>query len=415
MPLLYKLSISTLFQIISRFFSTFANFIAIILIAKSLGSFGLGQFNKVFAIIGILSLFIDFGINAYFIKKNKEEDLPALILLRLIIAIFISIFIIPIISFLPYNEILKTGFSGEEKNYILAMLSILFLYSFMYSQNSIFQKRERFDLMIYPNILYGIVVVIFSIYSFFSKNLLWFFAAQFFGVFTYVIISFLVLKIKISIKEVNLLNYFNKAKIIFKYSLPLGITLLLNVLYVKSDVLILSFFKSTNEVGIYTLAYKFFDFPLNISFFIVNAFYPVMLNKIKSDKKLFLNSFTKTALIIGLFGILISMICILFAPIITYIKDDFQSSIGVFRILSLSYPVFFLTNLILWILIALDYEKQIVKVYLFALVFNIVLNLIFVPIYSYNASAIITGVSELLVFVILFIKFIKIKKYDSKD
>jgi O-antigen/teichoic acid export membrane protein len=70
-------------------------------------------------------------------------------------------------------------------------------------------------------------------------------------------------------------------------------------------------------------------------------------------------------------------------------------------------PFFFTTSFMQWILIALGKQKYLMIVYLLSTILNIVLNIIFIPQYSYVACAIITLVSEALVFLFLLIPLLK--------
>jgi O-antigen/teichoic acid export membrane protein len=102
------------------------------------------------------------------------------------------------------------------------------------------------------------------------------------------------------------------------------------------------------------------------------------------------------------------------APLIAIVKKDFIPSIFIFRILLLSLPVFFLTNILQWILIAKNKKVYLLKIYLIAALLNVLLNLFFIPKYSYIAAAIITGISEGLILILLFIKFLSLKSQETR-
>ena len=408
MSLYLKVAKSTLYQLIARSLTTFSNFIVILLIAKSLGSFGLGQYNKVFAFVGIFSLFVDFGLSAVFLKMGKERHLFLLIILRLIIASIIFILIQPIIFILPYNATFHSGFSFQEKIYIEIVALVLFLYAFAHSLNVIFQKRQRFDLTIWPNLVWGVTSLIIGIYSFYTKNLFLFLLATVVGLGGYIVTAFILIKRFLNVETTRRVVSTNIlfVKKLFKKSLPLGITLFLNILYVRVGVLILSFLRSTTEVGIYTLAYKFFEFPLNFSTFIMSALYPIFLETYHKNKNKFSEQVKKSALYIFVFSFFVFIFSFAAAPLIGLIKQEFYKSILPFRILVISYPIFFLSNLLLWVIITKNKEKILPLVYGCSLILNVILNLVFIPQYGYNASAVITVISELLV-LIFFIFFLK--------
>jgi O-antigen/teichoic acid export membrane protein len=415
MSFYWKIGLNTFYQLIGRSLTTFANFIIILLIASSLGGFGLGQYNKVIAFVGIFSLLVDFGLNAVFLKVGTIHELSLLVILRLIIASIVFILIQPIIFILPYNKIIGSGFSFQEKIYIEIISLVLFLFAFSHSLNAIFQKYQRFDLTIFPNLVWAIISLSFGIYSFYTRKLFLFFLAMVFGLVGYVVTALVLIRRFLNVETTRRVVSTDILfiKKMFKKSLPLAASLFLNLIYVRADVFILSILKPTIEVGIYTLAYKFFDFPLNLSFFIMGALYPVFLKSKKEDKKIFYQQIKKSGLIIFIFSFFIFLFSFIGAPLIGLIKQEFYQSILPFRILSFSYPIFFLSNLFLWVIITEGKEKILPFIYGASLILNVVLNLIFIPQFGYNASAVITVFSELFVLT-FFTFFLKILKNDIK-
>ena len=69
-----------------------------------------------------------------------------------------------------------------------------------------------------------------------------------------------------------------------------------------------------------------------------------------------------------------------------------------------------MTNILQWSLIAKNQQRYLLLIYLVIAVINIILNLIFIPMFGYIASAIITGITEFLIFVLLAIKIYRIEK-----
>lgn len=102
-------------------------------------------------------------------------------------------------------------------------------------------------------------------------------------------------------------------------------------------------------------------------------------------------------------GILIGGVGYFLAPWLIQLVAgaEFALSVGVLRILMVQVAIFFVTSLLMWSTLALGRQKVLPRVYGAALILNLVLNLIFIPKYSFYAAAWITGVTELLVLVSL--------------
>ena len=171
---------------------------------------------------------------------------------------------------------------------------------------------------------------------------------------------------------------------------------------------LLSILKSTKDVGIYGLSYKFFDFLIALPLFLSNSVYPFLLAAKDQSGKFF--SITKKYLFIFLaFSFIIVVPFWFISPLFSLIKTDFSGSIVPFRILLLSLPFFYATSFLQWVLITLEKQKFLMYVYLASTVLNIALNIIFIPAFSYIASATITVISEGIVLLLLVLKLFSVK------
>ena len=184
--------------------------------------------------------------------------------------------------------------------------------------------------------------------------------------------------------------------------------LILNLVYFRIDILLLSFFKTSFDVGVYLLAFRFFDFFIAIPLFLSSALYPKLLESVKEKKGLKL-IFKNYFFIYLVFSILIIFPVWFLSPLFSFISPEFAQASVPFRVLILSLPIFFVTSFFQWILITLDKQKFLLTVYFGSVIVNIILNIIFIPEYSYLASAVITVICEAIVFVILAYKLINSK------
>lgn len=396
--------LQTIFQFIARIFSTSANFILLLLVARKFGSDGLGSYNKVFSFIAFFVLFVDFGLNSIFIKlPDYRKRFVSLISLRFILSFVLLIILQPLLFVLPYNPVTQTGFSLIEKMYIEIIAFSLILYSFIHSFMAVIQKERIYEKAIIPQIIYAVIVLMTAVAGFQSRSLSLFFVATIVGLVGQIVsLAFLLRFVFLKASRMYTISFANIKPFmtdLLKRSIPIGTTLFLNSLYVRVDVFILALLRPTGDVGVYTLAYKFFEFPLIFSFFIMNSLYPQMVMSYQIGIKN-LNVFIKNRMwkMIA-FSVLLSIIAFVFAPLITLIKGDFIGSVSAFRILALSYPIFFFSNILLWTIITVNKEKILPLVYLVSLVMNILLNILLIPRYGYIASAWITVFTEGLVLI----------------
>lgn len=393
---------NTLYQVITRIITSGIGFLITIIIARNLGVLGYGDFTKITAYVGLLYLIVDFGLNAFYLQEGKRnERFFSLLSFRLILGFFLAIFISLFILLLPFTQTVKIG---------------VFIFSFsilnqaiLLSTSAIFQQKLNYKHLLVATIIGSLSSLVFVYLSaYLSLGIFYILAGLVLGGFITNVISLLFIK--------NVLQpiIFDKEFVLklLKISAPYGIMLLFNLVYFRIDTILLSLMRPTEEVGIYGFSYKFFDFLIALPLFLSNALYPSLLTWQKNHRTL-LYQVKKLIFPFIILSFMILILSWILAPLIGYVKNDFIPSIFSFRILILSLPFFFLTNLFQWILVILRKQNFLFVVYFFAAIINIILNVIFIPIYGYMASAIITGISEGIVLLLLAFKILQIQKFSQ--
>lgn len=399
-----KVIFNTFIQFVNRFIIAGSAFLVSLLIARVFGPRGFGEYSKATTFIAFFYLFADFGFNAYVLREianqphNEKKIIGNLLGLRLIAGLILTLVALFITFFLPYDAIRNEGFTPVAKGAIMA-ISILVLYqAFLNTTNVIFQKHLRYELSTFANIVGSIVtVIVVLILLLFKMSLPVILLGYGVGGICASIILFFYVK-KLYIHFTPLFSLEESKKIIIS-SLPLGLTLVFNLVYFRADIFILTLFRTTTEVGTYGLAYKFFEFPLTLPTFFANSLYPILLAR-SNDKKLFKTTFLKAGLFLFTLSIVTLLGFYVFAPLLKFIRADFYPSIYVLRLLSLSMPIFFISSLFMWVLITFGKNKELLLIYFLGMIVNIILNLIFIPSYGITAAALITLFSELLVLII---------------
>ena len=387
---------NTLYQTLARVGSSFTGFLITIIIARKFGVLGYGDFIKVTSYIAIFYLVLDFGLNAFFLQYEKPK-FKNLFYLRILIALIIFVLVNLLMLVLPYNSSLGSGFSQNVKLVIFIFSFSIFAQSVILSASAIFQKAINYFLYMVGIIVGSLVnLALVLIFTFLNYSI-------FYILFAFVASSFVTALVLIGLAKESIFPVsFDRqfAKEIFLKSFPIGLMLIFNLVYFRADIFLLSLLSTTKAVGIYGLAYKFFDFLIALPLFLSNAVYPFLI-KAKNEKNKFAY-LTKLYFFIFVGVSFIIMIPFWFiSPLFSLIKSDFISSMLPFRILLLSLPFFFATSFLQWVLITLGKQKYLMYVYLFSTVLNVALNVIFIPQFSYFASATITLFSEALVFAFL--------------
>ncbi len=404
---------NTLYQILAKGISSFIGFLITIIIARNFGAIGYGDLTKITAFVALFFLLIDFGLNAVFLKNSEEKknDFNKLFYLRLLIAAVVFLAANIIAVFLPFNQALGIGFSPLVRLGIFIYSFSLFTQAIITSATALFQKKLNYFPYLVSLVLGSFVnLLVVSFFAYLRLPIL------------YIVLAFVLSSIVTSTvalfyvrKEIFPVSFdLDFSKGVFVKAFPIGLMLIFNLIYFRTDMLLLSLLKPTNDVGIYGVSYRFFDFLIALPLFLSNALYPFLLANKNNAKKFF--SITKYYFFVFLISSFVIILPFWFlSPLFSLIKVDFIPAVAPFRILLLSVPFFFLTSFLQWILISLDKQRFLVVVYAFSTLLNIVLNIIFIPQWSYLATAAITGISEGIVFVLLAFKVYSVKIFLEKE
>ncbi len=352
--------------------------------------------------VGLLSPLLDFGTTSYglvHINDSVEKKIKELFSLRFylssitfILTIILAVLfkyslsiLLPIIfiSFVIFANMFSGTYlilsSIKQKSYIASLVSMIF------------------QVLLVISLITGVLI---------TKQLLTVFIIIFILYNTYSLINFFLIRREVG--NLSLKIDLKKWLIIIKKSIIFLLISLLAGFYSKVDVLILNFIKGTEAVGIYSAGYRFLD---ALMFVVVayNVSSMSLFSRLIKEKKrnLFIRKIKKDVILVFTIGMFIALGFYFFGPILLPLvyKNTYLKSIQVLRIIIFALPLILLTSVFLNSIYALGKAKAVIYIFLFQLIFNIVLNLIFIPRFSFFASAYITLLGEvinsLLTFIIL--------------
>lgn len=409
----FKIALNTFFQLLGKGVTTLSTLITTILIAKSFGPEGFGNFTLITTFVAVFYLVADFGLNAIVIEKFKEDKykyFKNLLGLRILLSLVLIFICVSLLSLFPQNETFNLVVRFGIIAYSLSIIS----QGLITTANIIFQNNLRYDLSTI-SLLLGSVINLILVFFFTSQNLpLIFIILSLLIGNTVSALSSLFLA-KQTDKEVSLVPSFDKKvfKNLFTSSFPLGITLIFNLIYFRADTFILALSKTSVDVGNYGLAYRFFEVVLVFPSFFMNSLYPALLSR-KENIEVLKKTIEKAFVVLLISSVVITCVFEIFSPNLIMISGGnlYNQSTLALRLLSLSFPAFFLSSLYMWVLITLGKRKILSIVYGTSMILNIILNIIFIPAFGIFAAAIITGLCETL---ILILTFILSKKYLRKQ
>lgn len=407
-----KVLANTLLQIIGKATTATTTLILTIIIGRALGPAGYGNFTKIFVYVGYFYVLADFGLNAVYIKLTQKDKnqllINYLIGLRLTMAIFLALAASIIALFLPYDPNTGLGFSPLIKIGIILASATIVTQALIVSANAIFQKKLRYDLatITYIGSSIAILTTIIATAAF-KLGLIFFVLAYVLQGLAFVIIARFLIKKFLSLSPSPHFSNSQFTKLL-KTSAPIGVALVFNIIYFRVDVLILTYTRPVAEVGLYGLAYQFFEVALTVPFFFVNSLFPHLVRLYAAKRDNFAKEVRLWIARLIVFSLATTILLYIASFLIPLIYDArFAPSASALKILALSMPFFFLSALLWHILIIQNKQKYFVYIYLAGAFFNVVVNLIFIPTYGFMAAAVSTVVSEFVVMALLAISLLK--------
>ena len=405
-----KVAANTIYQVIGKVISMSITMLAVIIITRTYGREDYGAFSLMQSWPALFFVIVDFGINAVAARElsrdwsKANKYLGNILVIRFLFSLLIVVFLSIVLSFFPYSLELKNG--------IRLGLFILVTQSLYSTTNIFFQVRLKYDLSTIAYICgYIVIFLLIIILSGLKIDIMWVnFSYVIGGVITF-ILSLLFLK------KLGVVPIFSFDKNLFKYlitsSLPIGIMFIFSQMSFKEDALMLSILKlpssyelsNTESVAIYSLAYKVFEVLLVLPTFFMNSVYPVLVLDMEKGESILKKTFSKVIRFSLFSGVLVGLLGIIFAPLAIRILggEGFNQSIDVLKILSGGIFIFYLTSPISWLIMTLGYQKYLPWIYFVSFSFNMILNLIFIPKYSFYGASWITIASEFIVLILLLI------------
>ncbi len=396
--------IKTIFQnmswiLVSQIIASICGFIWTIVIARYLGVHDYGILGFATSITGILSITIDFGISTHIVRHiatdydSAPKYLGNAIPLKSIFAIFTAILTLIILLILKCDELTITV--------TLLFTLEMIIKSFVNLMNGGFQAFEKGKYQGIGNTLLNIILLIFILLAIFSD---WGLLGITFAYLISNIIALIYIYFSFT-KHVTKPHFeFDKrfCKKITMYSIPFAITGVLYSIYYSVDIIMLTNIVGNTATGIYNASYKLINVITLLYTAYTAVIFPVMSKFFKNDEKLLETSYEKSIKYLMLIMIPLAMGTMFYSTdIIQLIYGvEYLESAPTLSILIWTVCLLFVASPGNILLQAAHEEVTVTKIYAISAVFNIILNLILIPRYSYIGAAITTVVSDILIVII---------------
>lgn len=401
MSLNRKLAHNTLAQFVGKALGTLLALLATTQILRYLGPTEYGKFHIILTVVQVTGIVADFGL--YLIVLNDishpSRDHKHVMSQHFVFRVYLNgiyLAAMAALSFaLPYESVIRWGIAlmaiSNSFNWFGQIFQSFFQKKFITHYGAIAEIAGRGALLASTFImiraeasllLLTLTVVIGSFVSFVFS---WYYAKD-----------HLALRWKLDTAYI---------KDVLSRTWPVAISIWFNLLYFKADTIILSFYVSDYDVGIYGMPYRILETLVTFPLLFMGLIMPLLSDAhVKKDGRSFARYMQK-----GFDGLSIIALPILFGTmllareiVVLLAGEEFLPSALVLRILIIGVFMMFIGALFAHAVITIDKQRAMIKHYAVVSVASFILYVIFIPIYSYKAAAWLTTIGEVFILVISF-------------
>ncbi len=396
-----KIAKNTTLLFVSTIINYLLGFFITMYTAQYLGASGFGVLSLALSLAAIFAVFTDLGLGTVTTrevarnKSLKDKYLSNTSFLRLGLAVLTFVMLALFVNIVNYPT--------ETKLVIYLIGGSIILNGIAGTFYAIFQAFEEMEFQSISLIINGVLMFVGTLLAIYYHMDILIFALL------YVISNLVCLMYTVSVyiwkhslPKWNLDKNF--IKITMLAALPLSIVSVFTLIAFRVDIVLISFFKSTTDVGWYSASYRLLEVFLFIPAVFTTAVFPIFSQFHVSSKDSLKFTYQKSFKYLTILSLPVAVgVTLLAQPIILLIyKSSFTPSILVLQILIWTIPITFLNYIFGSILPAMNRQNTLLKITFISMVFNIALNLAVIPTYSYLGAAVVTLLTEAIVISLCF-------------
>lgn len=378
------------------------SYILFIYISRIYSIEGAGQYSFAFALTGFFSIFAEFGLHNLVVKElgRRNDNIGGLYSryysARLMLSLVSFLVLILITPFLPFST---------ETRWIICLIGA---YRLMYTLTdgfmSVFVAKGETLIVALLEVsvralatLFGVLMIVSGADIIYTLAILPLAGGLQF-ILAYQLLTSKYGKPKISFS-------YKKIKATLKESFPYAVSNFLQQITARIDIVLLGFIVGAIAAGIYNAAYRLVFLVIIFPHFAGLVLLPIASKLFIDSREGFQNYYAKSLGAIILIGLPIAVGLWLTAEslIILIYGDVFQGSILILKILSASILFLFVSHILGVFLMASDRQIQKARSHWIVAIFNILANIVLIPIFGIHGAAAATVMTEILL-VALFLR-----------
>ncbi len=391
-----------------------------LLLARNLSYEGYGLVSAIMALFGIFTVFQTLGLNSALVKyiaefraRKEFENIKNSIVITFVIQ-STSTFILGIIFIIFSDLIAMDYFHEASASFLIKIYAIGIMFS--PAQNiakAIFQGFQRMGYFSLVDLLKMLFVLVLT-YLFLEMKF-----SVLAPILSYTLVYILppllyfpiILK-KIFPEFIKIKTRFDSkiAKNLVAFGIPVIFTEVASTIFVQIDTVIITLFRSLTEVAIYNAGMPTASILWKLTAALSIVLLPLSselwaIDKKERIKKGLFDAYKYSTILI----LPASLIMFIFPEIILkeLFGGGYVGAANVLRILSIGSIIFTVSAINNSVLIGIGQPKEVSKIMLIGSLFNLIGNLIFIPIYGIEGAAVTTSLSFM---IMMFLSISKLKE-----
>ncbi len=385
---------NTFWLVFGQIFSKLIKAILLVYAARVMGTTEWGTFSYVLSLAGLLTIFMDFGVNAI-VTRESSRDIQAqkIYFSTALIVKVILFFIIAVLAFIvsPY-------FIKQHEIIILIPLAVIMLGldGLRDFGASLSRAWERMEIESFIQVFTNAMIVFAGLAALYfartAGSLTWGYIV---GVGLGTVAAFYPFRSYFK----NLWKNFDihLIKKIFISSWPFGMLGVMGAIMLNTDTVMVGWYRSIDDVGFYGAAQRVIQLVYLVPGLLSVAFFPAMSRAIK-DSDLMRRLLERSISIMTLFAVPLTIGGALLAGDITLLLygPSYMPAAGALRLLSLTFLPVFLAAMFGNAIFALNKEKKLILYVLIGIFGNFLFNLLLIPILGIEGAALSTVLNQII-------------------
>lgn len=400
--------------------SYFLGYLFRLILARELGVASYGLVYGIIALFGFFSIFMSLGLESALVKyiaefkaQNKLEELKGSILIVFLSKLLLTVLTCGILILFS-DKIASDYLNAPQASILIKIYGIAIIFSVISStlRSSFrgFQSMKYYSSTDFIKSVLALTITFFLLMLGFKEIAPILGFTLTFAILPLIYFPLLIKKIFPEFLQIKAELTKPLAKKLFKFGIPVLFTGLAGMIFGYTDTILLTYFRTLKEVGLYNVALPTMKVISVIGVAFTSILFPLSselwAKKRKDQLGKGLGMLYKYALIL-VFPL--ALLMFLFPEIILGILfgGEFKEAGGVLRILAIGYLINTLSGVNNTTLSGIGKPKEVSKIMFSGACMNLILNLILIPFYGMEGAAISTTISFLFLFIL---STLKIKK-----